>query len=70
MTKIEYEDRHSIGTQFSFIYFAFIRSINFMKSKFKFIFSKLIIFLLKINQHLCRKIKFSFTAINLIIPNL
>lgn len=62
MTKIEYEDRHSIGTQFSFIYFAFIRSINFMKFKFKFIFSKLIIFLLKINQYLVYVEKLNFLS--------
>lgn len=62
MTKIEYEDRHSIGTQFSLIYFAFIRSINFMKFKFKFIFSKLIIFLLKINQYLVYVEKLNFLS--------
>lgn len=62
MTKIEYEDRHSIGTQFSFIYFAFIHSINFMKFKFKFIFSKLIIFLLKINQYLVYVEKLNFLS--------
>lgn len=62
MTKIEYEDRYSIGTQFSFIYFAFIRSINFMKFKFKFIFSKLIIFLLKINQYLVYVEKLNFLS--------
>lgn len=62
MTKIEYEDRHSIGTQFSFIYFAFIRSINFMKFKFKFIFSKLIIFLLKINQYFVYVEKLNFLS--------
>lgn len=62
MTKIEYEDRYSIGTQFSFIYFVFIRSINFMKFKFKFIFSKLIIFLLKINQYLVYVEKLNFLS--------